>query len=143
MGYYLRFISTDERPIELRTLVQAMRAANPAFSITSRGILTLNSAAVADVEINTPADELFGAEIAELLEVASIYRRARNFAAVAECLNGARAIVAVQVLFNDLGDQALDALEPLWAWLSANRAGLLQADGEGFWRGSTLLLRTD
>jgi hypothetical protein len=143
MGYYMRFLSTDERPITIREIRLGVKANHPDYSVTQDGFLTFGSAVVASIEINTPADELFGEEIQELTKFARDYRRARNFPEVADCLNCARTIVAVQVMFNDLGENALDTLAPLWNWLFENRTGLLQADGEGFWRGSTLILRAE
>lgn len=143
MGYYMRFLSTDERPIDLRLLREAVRKVNPDYSVTSDGLLTFGSAVVASLEINTPADDLFSEDLHELSQVAREHRRSRNFAAVAECLNSVRTIVAAEVLFNDLGENAIDGLSPLWTWLFENRSGLLQADGEGFWRGANLILRAD
>lgn len=143
MGYYMRFLSTDERPISLRTLREAVQKLNPEYSVTQDGFLTFGSAVIASLEINTPADELFAEDLQELAQVVREHRRARNFAMVAECLNSVRTIVAAEVLFNDLGEKAMDEVTPLWRWLFENRAGLLQADGEGFWRGSNLVLRAD
>jgi hypothetical protein len=34
----------------------------------------------------------------------------------------------------------LGLLSPLWDWLLANRSGLIQADGEGFYEGRNLIL---
>lgn len=50
-------------------------------------------------------------------------------------------IVAVQVLFGT-GDAetTLVRLDPLWAWLFDNRAGLLHAGGEGYYDRRHLLL---
>jgi len=39
-------------------------------------------------------------------------------------------------------EQTLELLSPLWEWLLANRRGLIQADGEGFYDGQHLILAT-
>jgi hypothetical protein len=141
----MRYISTDERPIDMGMLREVMRGAHPDFRINSNGLLTFHSAAIADIEINMPADDIFGEEIEQLAAVAHGHGHGTgpNLTLVSGCLRAARTIVAVQVLFEDLDEQSLDALQPLWKWLFDNRKGLLQADGEGFWRESTLLLRRD
>src|SRR4051812_9473311 len=123
----MRYISTDERPIDLGMLREVMRGVHPDFRITAKGLLTFHSAAVADIEINMPADEIFSEEIKQLTAVAHEHARGTNFKIVSGCLRAARTIVAVQVLFDDLDEKSLDALKPLWKWLFDNRKGLLQA----------------
>lgn len=36
--------------------------------------------------------------------------------------------------------RTLDRLVPLWTWLQANRRGLIQADGEGYYDGQELIM---
>jgi hypothetical protein len=37
----------------------------------------------------------------------------------------------------------LKAIDPLWRWLHANRRGLLQADGEGYYDAKGLVLELE
>jgi hypothetical protein len=60
---------------------------------------------------------------------------------VKRALEQAKAIVALQVLWQGCGtEETMEKLEPLWEWLFANRQGLLQADAEGYYDSSGLIL---
>ncbi len=88
-----------------------------------------------------PGDGLFEEERDELIELVEGGDDAPTRGRVVSTLRIARAIVAVQVLFGDGDtDETLDRLVPLWTWLQANRRGLIQADGEGYYDGPKLIL---
>jgi len=79
--------------------------------------------------------------LAEMEEELSQAREGPSRALVAQTLEGATAIVAIQVLWQGRStDETLKRIQPVWDVLSANREGLLQADGEGFYDGSGLIL---
>lgn len=63
---------------------------------------------------------------------------------VLEVLTRVREMIAVQVLFGGRDiESTLTRLDPLWEWLFAHRRGLLQADGEGFYDATGLVLGDD
>jgi hypothetical protein len=148
MGYYMRFISTDTRPITPAELRSALVAADPGYDIEVDDIAaTINHSGVtiAHVEINIPGDGLFDEERDELVEFATDSSDDRSaMARVVATLRSARSIVAAQVLFGT-GDaeQTLARLDPLWAWLLQNRQGLVQADSEGYYDARGMVLKVD
>ena len=96
-----------------------------------------------EIEINRRGEQLFEEEIAELMEFVS---DAPGSAAeiVVDHLRRASTVVVVRVLWGGSDtNQPLEMLVPLWNWLFANRAGLLQVDGEGFYDNTGLVLEID
>jgi len=139
----MRYIVADKRPVTLADVRSALTAASPHYKFEGDEIgatISFRGHRVGHLTLNVPGDGLFDAERAELITFAdegtgSAKRR------VIDTLHAARAIVAVQVLFGD-GDteRTLASLDPLWHWLHANRNGLLQADGEGYYHQQGLIL---
>ena len=146
MGYYMRFIVTDEKDVSLGTLESALKQIDPAYLIDrdeeadSEGLLKWRDAAYGQIEVNRPGDGLFDGEIEELKEFVENSEGAKR-SDVLNVLGQAKAIVAIRVL--DQGRESEDTLvkiDPLWQWLFANRQGLLQAGGEGYYDSSGLIL---
>jgi hypothetical protein len=149
MGYYMRYIVTDRRGLDLQLIEDALKGSDPAYSIANRqsnriaGDLAHGNDVFAQIEINQPRDGLFDDEIEELLEFAQD-GEGKGKREVISCLKKARSILAIQVLFrDDETEVALEKIDPLWHWLFKNRKGLLQADGEGYYMGPNLILRTE
>lgn len=146
MGYYIRFVSTDARPVATTDLQNAFVAAGPAYAVQvddTAATIRHAGATIAHVEINVPGDGLFDDERDELAEFATeAGGDASATARVLKTLGGARTIVAAQVLFGT-GDAetTLSRLDPLWGWLFQNREGLLQADAEGYYDAQGLILQ--
>jgi hypothetical protein len=144
VGYYMRFIGVDERTVSVADLQSAIDSLGAGSRVEGDGrhaVVTTHGAPIGDVTINLPGDGLFEDEVAELIEFAED-ASGRGKKAVLKALRGARTIVAVQVLdgAGPISD-SLDALDPIWTWLVENRDGLVQADGEGYYKGRRLLLR--
>jgi len=146
VGYYMRYIVADERPVGLGEIDRAVSPTGGAItrdSGDSVGLLHHNRTPIAQLEINVPGDGLFDTEVSELIEfVEDAEGSAKE--RVVTTLRSARAIVAAQVLFGT-GDTAstLSALDPVWRWLLQNRRGLLQADGEGYYDAEGLILQVE
>jgi len=147
MGYYMRFITTDERDVTLSQLDSVLKHSSDAYSIERdksddlEGLIKHNQEKYAQIEINVPGDGLFEEEIEELIDFVSDASGPRKVQ-VSHALKSARAIVAVQVLFQmRITEETLSKLDPLWTWLLENRKGLLQADGEGYYDKSGLILK--
>lgn len=139
MGYYLRFIVTDDRQVDLSLLEGALKTVDSSYQIADRysgptetGNLVGGGELYGQVEINRPGDGLFEEELEELKEEAE-EGRGRGREAVPQALKTARALVAIQVLWQDREtDATLERIDPLWHWLFANRKGLPEADREGY-----------
>jgi hypothetical protein len=143
LGYYMRFIVADERPVTLADVQAALTEDDADYKIDGEEMeatVSYRGHRVGHLTLNVPGDGLFDAERDELVEFAEDGTGGGK-RRVIDTLRAARGIVAVQVLFGD-GDseRTLTALDPLWHWLRANRRGLLQADGEGYYEGPELIL---
>ena len=139
MSYYMRYIVSDGRDVDLATLDAALQGTSTRYSLESTSSdgqpsadLRFGNDVYAELEINSQSSEEFDEDIEELRDdVGTATGEARDF--VLGVLAGARAIVAVRVLMGERPiDETLDVLDPLWRWLFGNRDGLLQADAEGY-----------
>ena len=151
MGYFIRFIQTDDEPTTLPMLADALRAVDPLYSIDDiaavggdeeTGILRYAGVDYAALEIDR-GGELLTDERQELLDdiASSRKRRKKDVAAI---LNGATLFLVAQVLWADRDtDATLAKFAPLWEWLLTNRHGLVQADGEGYYDSNGKVLATE
>lgn len=143
MSYYMRFITTDSEETTPVVLHRALQKADSRYSIAESGEIMLGDDVFGVVEVNLPGEELFEEEIEELKEFVEDVRGGRK-KDVLKTLDAAKAIVAVQVLFGGREtDEVLEKLDPLWEWLMSNRKGLLQADGEGYYDQTGLILEVE
>jgi hypothetical protein len=139
MGYYMRFISTDDREITLSILEQALLKVDPRYSINAVGELrhAEDLYGLIQIDLLDECDE----EIAELKEDVEEARGTRR-AEVIKTLDEARTMVAVQVLWQGRETEpTLLKIDPLWDWLFSHRKGLQHADGEGYYDRSGLILQ--
>ncbi len=150
MGYYMRFITTDSRPSSIADLRTALKAAHPAWDLneTSGGTrlsatISFEGALYGDLEINHPGDGLFEDELQELKEFLE-YAGKGSKRKVTQTLSKATAIYAVQVLWQGRDtEETLDKLQIFWDHLFARHAGLLQADGEGYYDDNGIVLAVE
>ena len=142
----MRYIVVDERALTLADVRRAFAAEEEDYGVDGTGSgadVSIDGRTIAQLAICVPGDGSFDDERAELLESANA-GRGPGKASVLETLRGARAILAVQVLFGDADpEETLDALVPLWSFLQGNRRGLLQADGEGYYDADGLILELE
>jgi hypothetical protein len=138
----MRFIIDEDRPVLLTDLGAAFTDQAEHYRVEpsrkrDEGIILHRGHPAGDVTLNHPGDGLFDEEIEELIEFVDDAEETPDKDYVLDTLRGARQIVAIQVLGGQAG---IDALVPLWTWLSANRSGVLQADGQGYWDGEEFIL---
>lgn len=145
MGYLMRYIITDERQVALSEIEAALQQIDPAYAIANievadLGDLLLGSQRLAIIEINRPDDDIFEDDIAEFMDLVgkgSLPGEVR----VREVLAAAHALVVVEAFWEgEDAESTLAKIDPLWDWLFANFAGLSQADSEGFYDQSGLIL---
>ena len=147
MGYYMRYLVADERPVTVDTIATFFAGLGADYS-TDPGedeiTVSHKGQPIAHVTLNVPGDDLFDEEREELLEFAEDAEDGPAKRQVRATLRAARAIVAAQVLWGGRdAEAALSALDPFWAWLFAERQGLMQADGEGYYTAAGLLLEVE
>ncbi len=150
MGYYMRYFSTDEQEITIYLLESALKQFDPQYAITNGhlpprgfGDLMYGNEIYGQIEVNRVGDRLFQEELDEFKEFLN-GNRSRGAKTVLQVLNNAKTTVAIQVLWQDRTvAQTLNRIDPLYKWLFANRKGLLQVDGEGYYNGSKLILKEE
>jgi hypothetical protein len=144
LGYYIRFISTDERPLEPVELRRVLALVDSAYSFEFGGeSMTIHHAGspIGHLRVRTPDDARFAAVRADLLAAAA-QAKGSGRPRVLETLRAASAILTVEVLFGTgETESTLVRLDPLWAWLVDHRDGLIQADGEGYYDAERVVLR--
>jgi len=150
MGYYMRFIVTDDKEISLSKINSGLKKIDAAYSIEfdndvdDAGDLTYNGDIYGALEINRPSDGLFDEEIDELNEFLEDSEDERK-SEVLQVLNDAKVIVALQVLQQGrtTDEETLVKIDLLWEWLFANYKGMMQADAEGYYDAQGLVIEVD
>ncbi|HEX8251099.1 MAG TPA: hypothetical protein VF599_23195 [Pyrinomonadaceae bacterium] len=150
MGYYMRFIVTDEKKVSLTELESGLRQTDADYRIDKgeneerEGVLIHSEAVYGELSVNEPKDGLFDEEIEELKEFLEEADESAAKEKVSEVLNRAKSLIAIRVLSQSRGiEETFEKLDPVWNWLFENRQGLLQADAEGYYDASGLVLEVD
>ena len=145
MGYYMRYISADERPLNLTAMGEALSAIDPRYRMRPTDLDDLVEVVYDDkmygqIEINGTDDELFEDDISAFIEMIG-EATTQEERLVTSTLTAATQIIAVEMFWEGTDSEATFALfDPLWDWLFANRRGILQADSEGFYSADGLLV---
>ncbi len=147
MGYYMRYLVTDSKQVNLNVLESALKQASPLFSIAAseseQGELRFGSDIYGIVEVDRSGSPDFNSEVEELAEQVE-EAEAEDKDMVLNAIEATRTIVAVEVLWGKrTTEETLSKLDPLWNWLQANHTGLLQADGEGYYKNRKLILKVE
>lgn len=142
MGYYMRYIVTDDQPLLLSDIESGLKSVDPDYAITDDE-LHHGSELYGEIEINPRGGELCDEELGELEEFAKD-SEGENKQRVIDALRGAKAILALRVLWQGRDPEpSLEKLDPLWEWLLSNRQGLMQADDEGYYDATGLILEVE
>lgn len=145
MGYYMRYISCDSQPIDLEMMDAALKQVDPAYhlrvsNIRGLGEIFYNDFNCGEIEVNGPEDDIFADDITEFRELVGPATTLHE-QHVLDVLNQATWIVAVETFWEgDQSEAVLSRIDPLWDWLFINRKGILQADLEGFYDESGLIV---
>lgn len=147
MSYYMRYLLADDRPVSVAD-VETFFATLDGEYATEGGedevVVNHTGDAIAYITFNAPGDGLFEEELEELREFADDAEDGPGKRQVLATLEGARQIVAAQILMGGRDPEAvLSALDPFWAWLFAERKGLMQADGEGYYNAEGQILEVE
>ena len=145
----MRFIVTDEKAISLTELESALKELDADYRIANDedddtyGELMHGDNIYGQIEINQPSDGLFDEEIGELVEFLEDVEE-ENKTKVLEVLNNAKSIFCIQVLSQGREiEENLTKIYPIWEWCFRNRKGLMQADAEGYYDASGLILEVE
>jgi hypothetical protein len=145
MGYLMRYISTDGREITLSMIEAALKAVDPSYAIANvevddLGDLMYGDTQCAIIEINRPGDDMFEDDLAEFQDLVGKGDTGVEHV-VRHTLTNATALIVIEALWKgEDAEPVLAKIDPLWNWLFANYAGLSQADSEGFYDSSGLIL---
>ena len=147
MSYYMRYISNDPRLFSLLDIESALQAVDPKYSIkitstclsVQAGQLKYGRALYACIEI-VNVSQVQCEDIEELREEVEDGGEGEN-ERVLHCLDTATCLLTMEVKWQSRSNEVtLQKIDPLWNWLTENRKGLAQADGEGYYEGQTLIL---
>src|SRR2546426_3927751 len=147
MGYFMRYVVTDPNETTLDLIGTALKQASSLYSIQRSegecGQLRFGNDVYGIIEINHFGERLFTSEVEELIEEVE-EAESESKESVLGTLKSANYIIAVQVLWGPRKtEETHGKLDPLWNWLLANRRGLVQADGEGYYEGRKLILKIE
>ena len=145
MGYYMRYIVADEKPLTLESLSEVFKAIDSRYVMRATDLdelveVVYEGKLYGQIEINAPGDELFEDDISAFIEMLGAPTSQEEHLVTAT-LSAATEIIAVEMFWEGTASEATFALfDPLWDWLFANRRGILQADTEGFYSADGLLV---
>lgn len=150
MSYYMRYFVADNKPINLSCIDQGLKDVDPAYVLepTSGSLANSDNAELyyddqllGVLTILRAGDRTFDAEIGRFQRSLRDAEESDELEYVRDILDQTQALVALQVPAHE-GDseETLAAIDPFWTYLFDAYDGLLQADGEGFYDNSRLLV---
>lgn len=145
MGHFSRFIITDDQPITIPMMAEALTAYDSRYRFANTQIpdiaeLYHGSTYCGEIEISRSEEEIFGEELEEFAELVR-FSSSPAREAVLEVLRTAQVMIVMDAEWRTTeSDEVLDLIEPLWDWCFAHYKGLLQMDHYGFFDANTLIL---
>lgn len=99
-----------------------------------------DSILIGQIEINHAGEDIFEDDIASFRDMIGEGKSDEERSALT-VLDNARYMIVAEVLWKGINaETTLEKFDPLWAWLFANRIGILQADNEGFYDANGLIV---
>lgn len=145
MGYYFRYLTQTSKAITLKTIEKALRTSNQEYHLRYDQIdqyaeILYHQQTIANIEINVQEDEIFEDDINELIDTIGTPHNTIEQQALQQ-IHSANTLIAVEAIWEGTErDPTLDKLDPLWKWLFQHHSGILQADGEGFYDSTGLII---
>ena len=142
MAYYLRVFCASQEPVSLANVVESAAAEGVSLRPDegASGALTYapnRPPLILEVERDADAVEEETAEFVEAVEDLGPSDPAER---VLARLRATKMVAAIQIPTSDADDATYDAVGSLVRYFAENREGLIQADGEGFYEGTELIL---
>ncbi|MCI0571352.1 MAG: hypothetical protein L0Y66_11410 [Myxococcaceae bacterium] len=148
MSLTLRYLGTDPRVPSFSALAVALQRADARFKLVANPAAVSSEARVvygrkAVAALSLGQRERFTAQLTDLEERVR-EQAGRAGEAVLQRLGDVRWVLLVELLGGGIDAEAtLARLDPLVSWVMAEREGMLQVDGEGFYDASGPLLALD
>jgi hypothetical protein len=156
VSYYLRVFCTSSDAVPLRDLFD-WAASNgvelgldPVSADTALDEVAWTSVAISYAPGRAPLiaeldrdEELVAEETEEFVDLVEDARTSSAKRQVLDHLRETSMVVAVRLPTSDADDATYDAAWTVLRYFAERRAGLAQADGEGFYEGDRLILATD
>lgn len=145
MGYFMRFILTGSRHVALAEIEAALKEVDDLYTLRhdeslSSGELYYGALYCGVMELTDSDEDLFEDEIESFLENVGPASDEVS-TGVADILRKAQQILAVEAYWEGINaESVLSRIDPLWVWLHEHRQGIMQADGEGFYDATGLVL---
>lgn len=145
MGYLMRFFVVSTAKPTLNQLGEALHRVDSRYQLANTDVpdiadLLFDGTLLAVLEINRPGDDMFEDDLAEFDEMVGQDSDPATVR-VREVLQQTKALVVAEVFWDGTeAEAALEKLDPLWNWLFQHVQGLAQADTEGFYDSSGLVL---
>ncbi len=145
MGYLMRFFVTDSSELSLRQLESALHQSDPRYTFANTDVpdiadMLFDGELLAVIEINRPGEDMFEDDLAEFYEMVGTGNDPAEVR-VRDVFGQTKALVVAEVFWKGTDSEtALEKLDPLWDWLFLHHTGLGQADTEGFYDRSGLVL---
>lgn len=134
MSHYVRFFA--ESPITVKALGAGIKSVNPQYKLDG-GDLMVGTDVIAEISVDSAGSDMFVEDLnAHLSTLQQIGGDAAGW--VFGRLRGVQSIVTIKV------EPTInwDLLAPLWTTLQGTSTGLTQVDGQGYYDGSNLVVRT-
>ena len=158
MGNYVRVFCTEGEPVPLRPVLAYLAEHGAPIALDSTGnapdldddsweqadIIYENNKAPIVLEISREVAQGGSFVREEIEEFRELLRESLNIwnrVRVARHLRKTRFIVAARLPTSDIDNDGYEALGHLLNYFVDNNGGMVQADGEGFYRGRKLILR--
>ncbi len=151
MGYYMRYLFEGEQKVTLEEIEAVLKKIDDQYAFLgwvnnkNGAEIQYQKAAYGTIELERFEGEASDKEIQETIEKVELIKGWFTRAAkshVIRFLKQVRVRIVVRVLWGGREtEETLGKLDPLWEWLTAKYAGLLQVDGEGFYDKRKLILK--
>ena len=128
MTYYIRYLLTDEKPITLEDIEQAVQPFGAEYEVDGE-YLVFHEEIIGQMDIIAPGHDFFKDEIQLLIEFAE-QKQSKDL--LLSEFGRVQSLLTIKVVFMLEHDTIFQALNPLLDWLLANRKGLLVDEGGYF-----------
>jgi hypothetical protein len=156
MGMFLRAFLHESYAFSLRDIIDwgtqcgcplVLEPDSPEIDLSSRdweSLILLHQPSETPVPIDICRGEDAAEEIGEFVEMIQGLRLRRGKRAVLDHLSHTQAVCGVRVLTSESHwEHAISAAQTVMQLCSQGHGALIQADGEGFYRGSRLILKME
>lgn len=161
MGYYVRAFCTAAAPPPIGPVLEFACALGSSVSLDPEvGVPPLDDPRWSQVGIvykagklpillelsrrgDGPDGDVADEEIEEFIEFLEDFPKSTNRRRVEDHLGQTRFVVAAQLATSDIDDDGYNALGNVLSYFVEHSGGMIQADGEGFYDGDTLIVALD